>query len=94
LAAQKICVREIIRFLGIAVIIASLAVSQDASAQPLSPGKPAGVHEARRGASTGLLIAGGVLVAGWLPFWPIPIAATTRVSSPTDQVPRHLEAQR
>jgi len=64
LAAQKICVREIIRFLGIAVIIASLAVSQDASAQPLSPGKPAGVHEARRGASTGLLIAGGVLVAG------------------------------
>jgi hypothetical protein len=39
-------------------------VSQTASAQSLSPGKPAGVREARHGASTGLLIAGGVLVAG------------------------------
>jgi hypothetical protein len=52
------------RFLGIAAIVASLAVSQNAAAQPLPPGKPAGVQEARRGASTGLLIAGGVLVAG------------------------------
>lgn len=52
------------RLLGTAVIVASLAVSQSSSAQPLSPGKPAGVREARHGASTGLLIAGGVLVAG------------------------------
>ncbi|HWY66129.1 MAG TPA: hypothetical protein VNX61_13030, partial [Rhizomicrobium sp.] len=52
------------RHLGIAVIVASLAVSPLASAQPLSPGKPAGVHAARRGASTGLLIAGTVLAAG------------------------------
>jgi hypothetical protein len=52
------------RFLGTAVIVASLAVTQVVTAQPLSPGKPAGVQEARRGASTGLLIAGGVLVAG------------------------------
>jgi hypothetical protein len=41
-----------------------LTVSQAVSAQPLSPGKPAGVREARHGASTGLLIAGGVLAAG------------------------------
>ena len=52
------------RFLGTAAIVASLAVTQVVTAQPLSPGKPAGVREARRGASTGLLIAGGVLVAG------------------------------
>jgi hypothetical protein len=55
---------ENMRFLSTAVIVASLAVSQAASAQPLSPGKPAGVREARHGASTGLLIAGGILVAG------------------------------
>lgn len=55
------------RFLGIAVVAACLAVApiaQTVCAQPLSPGKPAGVHQARHGASTGLLIAGGVLVAG------------------------------
>jgi hypothetical protein len=55
---------ENMRFLGTAVIVASLAVSPLVSAQPLSPGKPAGVREARHGASTGVLIAGGVLVAG------------------------------
>ena len=33
------------------------------SAQPLAPGKPAGVKVARNGASTGLLIIGGVAVA-------------------------------
>ena len=52
------------RRLGVAVIVASLAVAPVVSAQPLSPGKPAGVHAARRGANTGLLIAGTVLVAG------------------------------
>jgi hypothetical protein len=52
------------RILGIAVMAAILAVSPGACAQPLSPGKPAGVHEARHGASTGLLIAGTVLAAG------------------------------
>jgi hypothetical protein len=52
------------RFLGTVVIVSSLAVSHAVSAQPLSPGKPAGVREARNGASTGLLIAGGVLVGG------------------------------
>lgn len=52
------------RFLGTAVIVASLAVTQVVTAQPLPPGKPAGVQQARRGASTGLLVAGGVLVAG------------------------------
>jgi hypothetical protein len=52
------------RGLGIAVIAASLAVSPVVFAQPLSPGKPAGVHAARHGANTGLLIAGTVLVAG------------------------------
>ena len=48
-------------------LIAAVAASLMAApvwAQPLAPGKPAGVHEARRGASTGLLIAGGLLVAG------------------------------
>jgi len=48
----------------IAAITASLMFTSLAWAQPLSPGKPAGIHQARRGASTGLLIAGGVLVAG------------------------------
>jgi hypothetical protein len=55
------------RFLGIAVTAACLAaapIAPTVCAQPLSPGKPAGVREARHGASTGLLIAGGVLVAG------------------------------
>jgi hypothetical protein len=52
------------RFLGTIMLAACLAASATVSAQPLSPGKPAGVHEARNGASTGLLIAGGVLVAG------------------------------
>jgi hypothetical protein len=52
------------RSLGIAVIAASLAVSPLAFARPLSPGKPAGVHAARHGANTGLLIAGTVLEAG------------------------------
>ena len=48
----------------IAAVAAGLMFGPVASAQPLAPGKPAGVHEARRGASTGLLIAGGLLVAG------------------------------
>jgi len=52
------------RHLGIAVIVAGLAASPAVCAQPLSPGKPAGVHAARHGANTGLLIAGSVLVAG------------------------------
>ncbi len=52
------------RRLGIAVIVSGLAVSPVVSAQPLSPGKPAGVQAARHGANTGLLIAGTVLVAG------------------------------
>ena len=54
------------RFLAIAVTacLAGAPLAQPVCAQPLSPGKPAGVHEARHGASTGLLIAGGVLVAG------------------------------
>jgi hypothetical protein len=46
------------------MLVACLAASQSVCAQPLSPGKPAGVHQARHGASTGLLIAGGALVAG------------------------------
>ena len=55
---------DVMRRLGIAVIVAGLAGSPVVCAQPLSPGKPAGVHAARHGASTGLLIAGTVLVAG------------------------------
>ncbi len=47
----------------IAVIAAGLVFSPMASAQPLAPGKPAGVKAARNGASTGLLIMGGVAVA-------------------------------
>ena len=45
-------------------LMAFLVAAPAVSAQPLAPGKPAGVHAARHGASTGLLIAGGVLVAG------------------------------
>ena len=48
----------------IAAVSAGLIAAPMAAAEPLAPGKPAGVHQARRGASTGLLIAGGVLVAG------------------------------
>jgi hypothetical protein len=47
----------------IAAIAAGLVFSPMASAQPLAPGKPAGVKVARNGASTGLLIIGGVAVA-------------------------------
>jgi len=47
----------------IAVIAAGLVLSPMASAQPLAPGKPAGVKAARNGASTGLFIMGGVAVA-------------------------------
>ena len=52
------------RSVCIAAIAASLIFAPLASAQPLSPGKPAGIHQARRGASTGLLVVGGLLVAG------------------------------
>jgi len=45
-------------------IATALAISSSAFAQPLAPGKPAGVHQARHGASTGLLIAGTALLAG------------------------------
>jgi hypothetical protein len=47
----------------IAAIAASLMFAPVASAQPLAPGKPAGVHAARHGANTGLLIIGGLAVA-------------------------------
>ncbi len=47
----------------IAAIAAGLVFSPIASAQPLAPGKPAGVNAARNGAGTGLLIIGGVAVA-------------------------------
>jgi hypothetical protein len=43
---------------------ASLIFATTASAQPLAPGKPAGVQAARLHAGTGLLIVGGLLVAG------------------------------
>ena len=46
----------------IAVIAASLLFTSGAGAQPLSPGKPAGVHQARNGASTGLLLVGSLMV--------------------------------
>ena len=49
---------------SIAVIAISLMFVSLASAEPLSPGKPAGIHQARRGASTGLLVAGGLLAGG------------------------------
>jgi hypothetical protein len=48
----------------IAAIAASLMFASPAWTQPLAPGKPAGIHQARRGASTGLLVVGGLLVAG------------------------------
>ena len=48
----------------VAVIAASLAFAPAVSAQPLAPGKPAGVHAARNGATTGLLVAGVLLVGG------------------------------
>jgi hypothetical protein len=48
----------------IAVIAISLMFVPLAFAEPLSPGKPAGIHQARRGASTGLLVAGGLLAGG------------------------------
>ncbi len=51
------------RTLCIAVIAAGLMAAPMASAQPLAPGKPAGVKEARHGASTGLLIVSGLAVA-------------------------------
>ena len=47
----------------IAVIAAGLMGAPMAWAQPLAPGKPAGVAAARNGASTGLLIIGGIAVA-------------------------------
>jgi len=52
------------RSVCIAILAASVMLAPLASAQPLSPGKPAGIHQARRGASTGLLVVGGLLVAG------------------------------
>jgi hypothetical protein len=52
------------RRLQVVAIITVLAVSTSSFAQPLAPGKPAGVQRARHGASTGLLIAGTALVAG------------------------------
>jgi hypothetical protein len=52
------------RLICVAVIAASLVIAPSVSAQPLAPGKPAGVLAARSGASTGLLIVGGLLVAG------------------------------
>ena len=51
------------RIVCIAAAAAGLMMSPMASAAPLAPGKPAGVHAARHGASTGLLIAGGLAVA-------------------------------
>jgi len=48
----------------IAAIAAGLIAAPMAAAEPLAPGKPAGIHQARRGASTGLLIAGSALLAG------------------------------
>jgi hypothetical protein len=47
----------------IAATAAGLMFSPMASAQTLAPGKPAGVHAARHGANTGLLIIGGIAVA-------------------------------
>jgi hypothetical protein len=55
------------RFLAVvatAMCLTVAPVAQTVCAQPLSPGKPAGVHQARHGARTGLLIAGGALVVG------------------------------
>ena len=47
-----------------AAVAASLLFASAASAQPLASGKPAGVEAARFHAGTGLLIVGGLLVAG------------------------------
>ena len=52
------------RGLCIATIAAGLMFAPMARAQPLAPGKPAGVHAAKNGASTGLLLMGTALVAG------------------------------
>ena len=54
------------RVFCIAAMAASLIYSPIALAQPagpLAPGKPAGVHAARHGANTGLLIMGAIGVA-------------------------------
>jgi hypothetical protein len=48
----------------IATVAASLIFAPMASAQPLASGKPAGVEAARLHVGTGLLIVGGLLVAG------------------------------
>jgi hypothetical protein len=49
----------------IAAIIAGLIVAPMAAAEPLAPGKPAGVHQAaRKNTRAGLLIAGGLLAGG------------------------------
>jgi hypothetical protein len=48
----------------IATVAAGLMLAPMASAQPLAPGKPAGVEAARLHVGTGLLIVGGLLVAG------------------------------
>jgi len=48
----------------VAALAAGLMFAPLAQAQPLAPGKPAGVHAARKGASTGLLLMGTALVAG------------------------------
>jgi putative copper export protein len=56
---RSVCIAVLAGSLAASVMLAPLA-----SAQPLSPGKPAGIHQARRGASTGLLVVGGLLVAG------------------------------
>lgn len=48
----------------IAVTAASLVIAPSVAAQPLKPGKPAGVHAARNGVGIGVLIVGSALVAG------------------------------
>jgi len=48
----------------IAAVAANLLFASVAQGQPLAPGKPAGVEAARLHAGTGLLIIGGLLVAG------------------------------
>jgi hypothetical protein len=52
------------RSLCITTIAAGLMFAPMAWAQPLAPGKAAGVHAAKHGASTGLLVMGTALVAG------------------------------
>jgi hypothetical protein len=56
--------REAMRNFCAAALAASLILVSAASAEPLAPGKPAGIREARLHAGTGLLIIGGLLVAG------------------------------